>query len=313
MENKGFIEESLSRIADPGALLLNEPMRLHTTFRVGGNADFYIEVSSAEQLKDLVSFLSKQRTPFFVLGNGSNLLVSDAGYRGVILSLSKYFQRIEVLSDSAEGSVILAESGALLGSVSKTAMEAGLKGLEFASGIPGSVGGAIVMNAGAYGGEMKQVVESVTLLDTERLAIEKRSCKEMEFSYRDSLVKHGPYIVLETRLRLFPGNREEIRALIEELRQKRVEKQPLEYPSAGSTFKRPEGYFAGKLIEDSGLRGYRVGDAQVSEKHCGFVINRGHATAAEIMTVIRDVSRIVLEKQGVQLTPEIVMLGDFNE
>ena len=315
MKDKKFTD-ALARIAGPGALLFHEPMRAHTTFRVGGPADCYVEVSSAEKLKELISFLASEQEPFFVLGNGSNLLVSDDGYRGTILSLSKHFARIEVLpsdpQEEEQSRVIRAQSGALLGSVAKTAMEAGLTGLEFASGIPGSVGGAIVMNAGAYGGEMKQVVESVTLFHTKALIIEEKTCDEMNFSYRDSLVKHEPYIVLETRLRLPAGNKEEISALIEDLRKRRIEKQPLEFPSAGSTFKRPEGYFAGKLIEDSGLRGYRVGDAQVSEKHCGFVINRGNATAKEIMTVIRDVSGTVLEKQGVELVPEIIMLGDFD-
>ncbi len=243
--------------------------------------------------------------PYYILGNGSNLLVSDKGYRGVIIQVFKSMNKIR-----ADGNCIHAQAGALLSAIAARALEKSLKGFEFASGIPGTLGGACVMNAGAYGGEMKQVLKQVTVLDSEGniLAI---PSEDLEMGYRTSIIAKEGHIVLEAVIELEEGNEEEIRSLMEELKNKRVEKQPLEYPSAGSTFKRPEGYFAGKLIQDSGLRGFSVGGAQVSEKHCGFVINKDHATAADIAELMRRVSQCVEEKFGVALEPEVKRLGEF--
>ena len=243
--------------------------------------------------------------PFFVLGNGSNLLVSDKGYRGLVISIGKDMAKVTV-----EGSLITAQAGAMLGSVSQMAAKNSLGGMEFASGIPGSIGGAIVMNAGAYDGEMKNIVKEVRVL-TMSGDIMTLSNDELEFGYRMSRVKKEGLIVLSVTLLLEPKEQAAIYEKMNDFSTRRREKQPLEYPSAGSTFKRPEGMFAGKLIMDAGLRGYCVGDAQVSEKHCGFVINKGNATAEEIRTLIYDVQRIVNEKFGVTLEPEVIFVGDF--
>lgn len=286
-------------------ILLNEPMSRHTTFRVGGEARYLVRISSSEQIRKIIPYLKEVEMPYFVLGNGSNLLVGDKGYEGVILQIGSKMSHIQ-----AEGSLIKAGAGALLTQVAKCAMENGLTGLEFASGIPGTIGGGVVMNAGAYEGEMAQVVEQVSVISDqgEILVLDKDT---MEFGYRTSAIKKRPFIVLEVALRLEQGNKGEIAAKMEELTRRRREKQPLEYASAGSTFKRPEGYFAGKLIMDAGLRGYSIGDARVSEKHCGFVINTGNATAADVAEVIREVQERVKEKFGVTLETEVIFLGDF--
>ena len=253
----------------------------------------------------LIYYLNQIEQDYFILGNGSNLLVGDKGYQGVVLKLDGPMEQITV-----EGTRVIAKAGALLSRVAVTAREHGLTGLEFAAGIPGSIGGGVVMNAGAYEGEMKQVVEAVRVMDSAG-QVTTLDNDTMEFGYRTSIIRNRPYIVLEVVLGLAPGNREQIAARMEELMQLRKSKQPLGYPSAGSTFKRPEGHYAGKLIMDAGLRGFRIGGAQVSEKHCGFVINAGQATAADIREVIEEVQERVKEKFHVALEPEVVFLGDF--
>lgn len=300
-----FILDFIREYVPKEDILLNEPMSGHTTFRAGGEAACLIRISSAKQLAALLPYLKEKEVPCFVLGNGSNLLVGDKGYCGVMLQIGSKMNTVTV-----EGNCIRAGAGALLPRVAACALENGLTGLEFASGIPGSVGGGIVMNAGAYGGEMKQVVGQVTVMDEhgEITVIENRA---MEFGYRTSIIKHKPLTVLEAVFSLRPGNKKEIRAQMEELAGRRKSKQPLEYASAGSTFKRPEGFFAGKLIMEAGLGGYCVGDARVSEKHCGFVVNTGNARAADILAVIREVQRKVKEDTGIMLETEVILLGDF--
>ena len=286
-------------------ILTEEPMSRHTTFRIGGEAACFIRISSEEQLRKLIPYFENVGVEYFVLGKGSNLLVGDKGYPGVILQISDACQQIE-----AEGNRLQVQAGAALSKVALFAMERGLEGLEFAAGIPGTVGGGVVMNAGAYGGEMKQVVESVRVLSSEGeiLTLDNDT---MEFGYRTSIIRNRNFTVLSVTFRLREGNREEIRARIEDFQKRRMEKQPLNYPSAGSTFKRPEGYFAGKLIMDAGLRGYQTGGAQVSEKHCGFVINKDNATAADVCRLRRDVQDKVKEQFGVTLEPEVKFLGKF--
>ena len=283
---------------------VDEPMKRHTTFRIGGPADYFLLPSSEEELSGILKICKNEELPYFILGNGSNLLVSDAGYRGVIVQIYKEMNEVKV-----EGDLVKAQAGALLSGIAAKALGAELSGFEFASGIPGTIGGACVMNAGAYGGEMKDVLESVTVLTGEGKIIE-LGRNELELGYRTSVIAKKGYIVLGAVLKLERGDGEKIKTYMDELKEKRVTKQPLEYPSAGSTFKRPEGYFAGKLIEDAGLRGFQVGGAQVSEKHCGFVINRDHATAADIMELMRQVQIRVKENSGVDLEPEVKRLGD---
>lgn len=284
---------------------LQEPMSRHTTFRIGGPADFYLCPHSTKEVQEIVEICKEENLPYFVLGNGSNLLVSDKGYRGVVIQLWKNFSDITV-----KDCCIQAKAGALLSKVAAEALEAGLTGMEFASGIPGTIGGAAFMNAGAYGGEMKDIIKSVKVLDTQG-EVRVLPKEELKMGYRISIVKEKGYTVLSVELELSKGNREEIRNTMEDLKERRTSKQPLEMPSAGSTFKRPEGYFAGKLIMDSGLRGFSVGGAQVSEKHCGFVVNKGGATAMDVLNLIREVQRRVKEQFGVELETEVRFLGEF--
>ena len=286
-------------------ILKDEPMSAHTTFRIGGPADYFAMPSSAEEIRRIVALCIEQEVPYYIIGNGSNLLVADKGYRGVIIQIFKNMKDIQV-----EGESIRAQAGALLSKVAAAAYEAGLEGFEFASGIPGTLGGAVRMNAGAYGGEMKQVLKSAEVLTPEGEVLT-LPVEEMKMGYRTSIVSRMDYVVLGAEIALREGNKEEIRAKMDELKEKRVSKQPLEFGSAGSTFKRPEGYFAGKLIEDAGLRGFRVGNAQVSEKHCGFVINRGGATAREVAELMETVARRVEENSGVRLEPEVKKIGEF--
>lgn len=307
---RGFIlrEEIINQfraVAGEDRVLLNEPMKKHTTFRIGGPADCFLLPEKSGQVREFLRICREEGLPYFILGNGSNLLVSDQGYRGVVIQLYRNYSGIET-----EGNVLRVQAGTLLSSVAAAARNASLTGFEFAGGIPGTLGGAVVMNAGAYGGEMKDVLADVTVLtkEGEILVI---PAPQLEMGYRTSIVKTAGYIVLEAAISLEEGEEEKIRARMKELSDMRTSKQPLEYPSAGSTFKRPEGYFAGKLIMDSGLRGYRVGGAQVSEKHCGFVINTGDATARDVRVLMEDVKRIVYEKFGVTLEPEVKFLGEF--
>lgn len=299
------LKECFCEITDSQNVREQEPMARHTTFRVGGPARFYICPGTPGEAAEVIRACNRAGVPWFILGNGSNLLVSDEGYDGVVIQMYRGMNRIET-----EGSRIRAQAGALLSQIAAQALGAGLRGFEFAAGIPGTLGGAVTMNAGAYGGEMKQVLEEVTVLDREG-NLKVIPAGELEMGYRTTIIKRENYVVVEALLRLEPGKQEEIRALMEELQERRSSKQPLNLPSAGSTFKRPEGYFAGKLIMDAGLRGYCIGGACVSEKHCGFIVNKGHATAAEIYRLIQEVQRIVEEKFGVRLEPEVKLLGRF--
>lgn len=301
--NQSFYDK-LTNIIGKDSILADEPMSRHITFRVGGPADFFVTPKTKEEVRDMIRVCKEEKMPYYIIGNGSNLLVSDQGYRGVIIQIYKEMNEVTV-----EGDMIKAQAGALLSGIAAKALGAELTGFEFASGIPGTIGGACVMNAGAYGGEMKDVLESVTVL-TDEGEIQELERDELELGYRTSVIAKKGYIVLGAVLKLEHGDGEKIKACMDELKEKRVTKQPLEYPSAGSTFKRPEGHFAGKLIEDAGLRGFQVGGAQVSEKHCGFVINRDHATATDIMELMRQVQIRVKENSGVDLEPEVKRLGD---
>lgn len=295
----------LTEILPENRVREEEPMRLHTTFRVGGPARFFVVPETSQQLRQVVRCCQEEEVAYYIIGNGSNLLVSDQGYEGVVIQIFREMNRIEV-----QGDKIKAQAGALLSAVAARALEAGLAGFEFAAGIPGTLGGACVMNAGAYGGEMKDVLKEVQVLTRQGEIITLQK-EQLEMGYRTSRIAREQYIVLEAALELKRGKASAIREKMEDLKERRVTKQPLEYPSAGSTFKRPEGYFAGKLIQDAGLRGFRIGGAQVSEKHCGFVINRDHATATEISQLIREIQMRVKENSGVELEPEVKRLGEF--
>ncbi|MBQ7767177.1 MAG: UDP-N-acetylmuramate dehydrogenase [Lachnospiraceae bacterium] len=296
----------LKELLPTAEIFYEEPMSKHTTFRIGGAADVFIKISEEEQLKTLIPYLTEKHIPYYVIGKGSNLLVGDKGFRGVVLQLADTFETVKVNLN-----VITACAGASMAMIAKAAQQNGLTGLEFAAGIPGSVGGGVIMNAGAYGGEMKDVISKVRFLCRDG-SVKEYTGEEMCFGYRTSALKNKPeYIVLEIEMLLQPGDKEEILKKMQELAVCRREKQPLEYPSAGSTFKRPEGYFAGKLIGDAGLGGYAVGDACVSEKHNGFVINRGKASAQDVQTLIEIIQCKVYEQFGVELEREVIYLGDF--
>lgn len=282
-----------------------EAMSQHTTFKIGGPADYFLMPDKGEDVGRVIKICKEKEIPYFILGNGSNLLVGDGGYRGAVIQIYRNMSSVTV-----EGNEITAQAGALLSAVAAAAKNASLTGFEFAGGIPGTIGGAVVMNAGAYGGEMKDVLTEVTVMNAEG-DIFTLPTEELELGYRTSIIKTAGYIVLEAKIRLKEGNPEVIRETMKNLTIRRTTKQPLEYPSAGSTFKRPEGYFAGKLIMDSGLAGYQVGGAQVSEKHCGFVINAGGATARDVRTLMDNVRDIVYKKYGVTLEPEVKFLGEF--
>lgn len=298
------IYETLCGICGAEHVLVREPMSRHTTFRTGGPADLLVQ-PEAEQIAPILEVCRKEEIPWTVIGNGSNLLVGDGGIRGVVLEIGKQMSDIVI-----EGTVITAGAGAMLSSIASRAAAAELTGMEFASGIPGSLGGAVVMNAGAYGGEMKDILQKATVLTPDG-TVQTLSVEELELSYRHSIIPEKGYLVINAILKLQQGNADEIQSIMDDLKEKRVSKQPLEYPSAGSTFKRPEGYFAGKLIQDAGLRGFRVGGAQVSEKHCGFIINRDQATSTDICQLMQQVSEIVYEKFGVRLEPEVKKIGEF--
>ena len=283
-----------------------EPMSLHTTFRIGGPADLFVMPGSIQAVADSIRICKETQTPYAVIGNGSNLLVSDTGYRGVIIQIGRNLNQVSV-----NGEEIRAQAGAMLSVIAKTGLSESLTGFEFASGIPGTLGGAAVMNAGAYGGEMKDVLTEVTVLTREG-EIRTVPAGKLEMGYRTSLAAKNGWIILEAVLKFQKGDAEAIRGRMEELKMQRVTKQPLDLPSAGSTFKRPEGYFAGKLIMDAGLRGFTVGGAQISEKHCGFVVNKGGATAEDVRNLICAVQKKVQEDAGVKLEPEVKCLGEFH-
>lgn len=285
--------------------LYNESMKVHTTFRTGGNAKRFCKVSSVEDIIHIINQCESEKEEYEIIGNGSNLLVSDLGIDGTVIQIFDAFNKITV-----DGEEIYAEAGALLSQIAATAKDNSLSGLEFASGIPGTLGGAIVMNAGAYGGEMKDVVVSVDVIRDNK--VETISCEEMHFAYRHSLATEEKLIVIGAKMRLKSGDVGAIMERMKELREMRTAKQPLEYPSAGSTFKRPEGHFAGKLIMDSGLAGYQVGGAMVSPKHCGFVINYDHATSDDVYRLIQDVIDKVYSQFQVKLEPEVRLIGRFD-
>ena len=283
-------------------------MKKHTTFRIGGNADMFVS-PSLEQIPQIVALARECQVPVTIVGNGSNLLVGDKGIRGLVLAIGKGADHI-VLEDMGETVRLSVGAGALLSKIAAEAAKNSLTGFEFAAGIPGTLGGAVVMNAGAYGGEIKDVLVSARVL-TPQGEIQTLSKEELQLSYRHSCIPENGYIVLDAVMELAKGEEALIRGAMEDYKGRRIEKQPLEYPSAGSTFKRPEGYFAGKLIQDAGLRGYQVGGAQVSEKHCGFVINKKDATAQDVLQLIMDVKQKVYEEFQVKLEPEVKMIGEF--
>lgn len=325
--NEGFYQKLKDKLRE-NQILIDEPLAKHTTFQIGGPAQFILLPETVSQVIELVNLCHAENMPFYVLGNGSNLLVSDKGYEGIVVKLGQAFSDIIIEEIKVEESLdsddsrmdtekikdkkyrVRAQAGVLLPKLSNAIAEYGLTGFEFAAGIPGTLGGAVTMNAGAYGGEMKHSIATVTVLDQggNILNLDK---EELKMGYRKSIIQEKKYIVLEASFYFWQGNKEEINEKIDDLNTRRRDKQPLEYPSAGSTFKRPEGYYAGKLIMDSGLRGYQVGNAQISEKHCGFVINKGGATAGEVRTLISNVIQIVYNKFGVMLEPEVKLLGDF--
>lgn len=281
----------------------NEPMSRHTTFRVGGGAQIFAEVSDKEQVCAVIRLCKSKNVPYMIIGNGSNLLVSDLGIDGVVIHINGDMSEMRV-----DGNVITAQCGIQLSRLAHIAEENSLTGLEFASGIPGTLGGGICMNAGAYGGELKDVVRSVSYID-ENGDIKTAEGGELDFSYRHSMFSGRQCAAVECIMELKKGNKEEISALMSEYRKRRAEKQPLDMPSAGSTFKRPAGYFAGQLIESAGLKGFSVGGAQVSQKHAGFVVNTGDATAEDIETLIQLVRERVFESSGVMLEPEVKITG----
>lgn len=305
--NRNLCKE-LCEIVKEENVKTGELMKNHTTFRIGGPADYFVIPHTVDEVRQLIVLCERQHIPYYILGNGSNLLVGDLGFRGVVIQIFKNFNKIVL----EEPGVICAQAGALLSKVASFARDGEMTGFEFAAGIPGTVGGAVMMNAGAYGGEMKDVLKGATVLD-EKGNIFFLSNEELELGYRKSIIGRKGYIVLEALIGLQNGDRAAIEAKMEDLKERRVSKQPLDCPSAGSTFKRPEGYFAGKLIMDAGLRGFRIGGAQVSEKHCGFVINAGEATAKDVCRLIREVQQTVQEKFGVLLETEVKQIGEFSD
>lgn len=296
--------QALSAFFEPDQLLLKENMDRHTSFRIGGPVDLMVLPSKAEQIHNAFRILREYSVPVMVMGNGSNLLVRDKGIRGAIIKIADRFSQVEVKNET-----ILAQAGILLSALSRVALKSNLRGLEFASGIPGTLGGAVTMNAGAYGGEMKDVIQWVSVLD-ENGEVTVLDQDHLALGYRTSIIQSTKKIVLQVFMQLEHGDHEESRALIQEFTKRRQEKQPLQYPSAGSAFKRPVGYYAGKLIQDAGLKGMRVGDAQISEKHSGFIINLGNATACDVIELIEKVKTRVKEQAGIELHPEVRIVGE---
>lgn len=283
-----------------------EPMLNHTSLHIGGEADYLVTPGSIDEIRAVLELCKQEKLPYYIMGNGSNLLVSDQGFRGMIIKLGENFSSIWVKEDGE----VTAQAGVLLAKLANVVADHSLTGFEFASGIPGTLGGAVTMNAGAYDGEMKQCLTGARVLDEEGNVLE-LSLEDLKLGYRTSILQSHNYILLEADIKLTKGDESQIRDKMNDLNARRRDKQPLDKYSAGSTFKRPEGYFAGKLISDAGLRGYQVGRAAISEKHCGFVINMDHATAKDFLTVVEDVIRIVQEKFGVKLEPEVKFLGKF--
>lgn len=283
---------------------VNEEMKNHTTFKIGGPADIFISAGSVDEIRAVLDYCKKNSVPCMIMGNGSNMLVGDKGIRGVVLQVGNKMSECKI-----EDETVYAEAGILMSALAKRILAAELTGFEFASGIPGTLGGGIYMNAGAYGGELKDIIEEVTYID-ENNEIKTAKNADLDFGYRHSIFETGKYVILSCKMKLKKGNADEIKALMADYTKRRNDKQPISMPSAGSTFKRPEGYFAGKLIQDAGLMGYAVGGAQVSEKHAGFVVNKGGATAEDVLRLIEYVQKTVMEKFGVRLEPEVRLIGD---
>ncbi len=296
------MNEIISKLTEKMPVKLNEPLSRHTTFKIGGAADIFAMPRTAEELIFVIRLCREYNIDHYIIGNGSNLLVRDKGFRGCII-------RPDLKELSLDGGRITAGAGVMLSAAARLAADNSLTGMEFASGIPGTVGGGVCMNAGAYGGELKDIIEYVKILDTD-LNIKTLSCEQAAFGYRTSGIMKENAIVLEAAFVLEKGDKDEIVGKMNTLNSQRREKQPLEYPSAGSTFKRPEGYFAGKLIDDCGLRGFAVNDAQVSEKHCGFVVNKGNATAKDVLELMEKVEQKVFDEFGVRLEPEVRIIGE---
>ena len=282
----------------------DEPMKLHTTFKIGGPADVFVEAQNTDEIIALIEYCKQNSIPYMIIGNGSNMLVGDKGIRGVVIQVGKAMNNITIDKET-----VTAQAGVLMSTLANAILKAELSGFETLSGIPGTLGGGIYMNAGAYGGELKDVIDTVTYIDESGEIITKPN-EELDLSYRHSMFETGEYVILSAVLKLKKGSYEEIKAAMQDYNKRRSDKQPISMPSAGSTFKRPEGYFAGKLIQDSGLMGYSIGGAQVSEKHAGFVVNKGGATAADVLALIKHIQDTVEEKFGVCLEPEVRLIGE---
>lgn len=302
VSNKNVYEQ-LVKFTRAENIVLNKSLKSHTYTHLGGNADYFITPRTYEEVQQIVAFAHEESIPFILLGNGSNLIIKDGGIRGIVMYLG------QLCDITIEENKVIAQSGALIADVSKRAYEAGLTGLEFSCGIPGSIGGALFMNAGAYGGEVKDVLESA-LIVTRTGELRTVQASELDFAYRKSNIPDNKWIVLEARFALKAGDPVEIKALMDDLTEKRQSKQPLEYPTCGSVFKRPPGYFAGKLIQDSGLQGVEIGGAQISLKHAGFIINKNNATANEYIALIEHAQKVVKEKYGVELEREVRIIGE---
>lgn len=300
---------ALEAIAGVGNVTGNEPLAIHTTFRIGGPADYFVVPEDAKILGKCIALCQEAGIPYFIMGNGSNLLVGDKGYRGVIFHVCRTMDEL-VIQEQEQGALVIAGAGVMLARFAKTVSAKGYTGFEYATGIPGTLGGAVTMNAGAYGGEICDAIVWADVMDQDGQIV-RLNREELSLSYRHSVIMDRHYIVLRACFEFVKGDLQQIEEKIASLSQSRRDKQPLEYPSAGSTFKRPEGYFAGKLIQDCGLKGYHIGDAVVSEKHSGFVINKGHATAQEVLDLIHYIQKEVFEQFGVVIEPEVRMLGEF--
>lgn len=287
-------------------VLFDEPMSRHTTFRIGGNADVFVNASSSEEIVSVISYCLEHHIPYMCMGNGSNMLVSDNGIRGVVISIGSNMSEVQVVDN-----MIYAEAGALMSKIASAALGAELSGFETLSGIPGTVGGGIYMNAGAYGGEIKSVLKNVTFISKNN-DIVTMDTDQLELGYRHSIFETNGGIIVKCCLELKKGNKNEISAAMKEYSKRRNEKQPLSMPSAGSTFKRPEGHFAGKLIQDAGLMGFSIGGAQISTKHAGFIVNTGNATAADVLALIEHVRKTVFAQSGIMLEPEVRLIGEKN-
>ena len=298
------MHNKLLTICQKGVLLTNEPMYKHTTFRTGGVADYFVMPATFDELKDIIKFAREENIPFYVIGNGSNLLVADNGIRGIVICTMLLKEM------SVDKTEITATCGVSMAALASFARENNLTGLEFASGIPGTVGGGIVMNAGAYGGSLSDCAKETLCIDSQG-NYKTFFGDEQAFGYRKSTFSEGNFTVLQTKFDLRNGESAEITEIMKELNARRKEKQPLDIPSAGSTFKRPEGYFAGKLIEDAGLKGFRVGGASVSEKHAGFVVNDNNASTNDILGVIKHCKKTVYQMFGVELKTEVKIIGEF--